>query len=427
MKKVLLTLAVIFAVCLLLVSCSSEKAEAKKASENYETALSYIESKDYESAYALLKECKGMTEAEALLERFCFVSVSEKGENSSAQTFYNEYNLPLQTITTDESGRKQIANYTYDEELHLTGKTEIGYDGTASGAEFVSDGNGRIIKIIEEGKTVDYTYDINGNLIKSVCTTEDGSYTEDFTYDEKGFLVSSVVTEDDEAKTYTYSYDEDGKLTERDGGTEWEIEKLQYFYDDKGGAVKEVSTVSSIYSRGEFINDENGNVIKDVWTYSFGDTATGDYTYDENGLLIKKVWTYSDGDTETTDYTYDKNGLLIKEVRTYSDGDTYTYDYTYDKNGLLIKGVRTYSDGDTDTCDYTYDENGLLIKEVWIYSDGDTYTYDYTYDENGHKISGVGGEYSTEDTVEISTNLVFLPKSRAESIKNTLDVLGLLK
>ena len=331
MKKSLIALAVILAAILCLVSCKGEKTDAEKMADDYETALSCIETEDYETAYSLLKNCKDLPEAEKLLSRFCRISVSETGKDNSVEAFYNKHNLPLQTITTDADGRKQISNYSYDESNLLTGKTTFDFDGTTSTTMYIYDGDGKIIKALGEDETADYTYDVNGNLLKQVFSDSEGlSVCEDFTYDEKGYLTKSVVTEtDEEPIIYTYSYDENGRKTERTHEEDGDIEKVQYFYDENGALTRQDSVVFVYNSRTAFVNDMDGNVIKKVRRYSNGNSDTYDYTYDQDGNLIKEVRTNSVGYSGTHDYIYDydQNGYKISEVE-YVSSETDSREFT---------------------------------------------------------------------------------------------------
>ena len=168
MKKSLLTLAVILATLLCLVSCKGEKTDAEIMAEDYEAALTCIENKDYQTAYSLLTKCKDLPEAKELLSRFCFVTVTEKGKEETIEVFYNELNLPLQKIVTADDGRKQIFNYSYDESGLLTEEAIFDFDGTTSTIKYLYDGGGKIIKALGEEETSDFTYDVNGNLLKQV-------------------------------------------------------------------------------------------------------------------------------------------------------------------------------------------------------------------------------------------------------------------
>lgn len=191
--------------------------DTSEKTEKYEQALAFIENKDYESAYAILKDLGDYCDAEEMLSRFHYAY--DKGEiitdgvvTNRSVLIHNSENLPVQQIST-------LA------------------DGTVT--------------------TVDYSYDENGNVIKNVTTNSDGGKTVvDTSYDEDGNIIKKILTNPDGTKEIKdYTYNENGNLTKR-------------VYTHADGTIQ----------TEEYVYDENENIIKKIYTSSDGKVTTYEYT-----------------------------------------------------------------------------------------------------------------------------------------------------
>ena len=199
----------------------------------YDEAISLIDSRDYDAAYALIVELGNYKDAQQKLDNFHYVPVASdvlsNGEISKGECFYSVDNLPIQFINTKSDGVKEIVDYTYD-------------------------ANGNPIKVVftdDDGDKdiYDYTYDANGNLIKEVHTYSDGDKSiYDYTYDANGNLIKEVYTSFTGNKSiYDYTYDANGNkikgvCTYSDGDSRsFEVEyKLVYLPQGMSEQVKEI-------------------------------------------------------------------------------------------------------------------------------------------------------------------------------------------
>lgn len=121
MKKFVCLFILICMLSICLVSCNSIR---------YNEALDLIAEGNYEAAHKMFEKLDSYKDAKKQLKYFHYVPVKvEYHDNSFCDFFYNENNLPKQTIDTNSDGGKSIR---------------------------------------------DYTYDANGNIIKEVCTDPDG-------------------------------------------------------------------------------------------------------------------------------------------------------------------------------------------------------------------------------------------------------------
>ena len=294
----------------------------------YDEAIELIESKNYAAAYEIFNKLDDYKDSKAYLSRFHYVvtqaSVTSEFPDKWNKTIlnikYNDKNLPQRVISTESKS--------------------ISYS--------------------------DYTYDINGDVLKEVSTSADGNQTvTEYTYDANRNLIKKVRTEPSGDK---YS--------------------LEYTYDQSGNMIREIST-----------------------SYD-GIRYTKDYSYDSSGKLIKKTT-----ENDTVDYVYNDKGWLIKEIEAYVNGGQITRDYTYDRSGNMIKKVFTSGNGDTVTTDYVYDSENRQIKETETAEYGVSYVIETFYDENGNRTKFVLTQSNSRQTVEFKQyELVYIPYDLSDEV-----------
>lgn len=352
--------------CMLLaffISCNGDK-EINAENAKYDEAISLINSGNIDGAYEMLKTLGDYEPAVKTLARFRYVATEISfgkfdniGNNIGENGVY--------TLTLNENG--------------LPAK--------------------RVVQNSSDGKTFEYYYDSNGNLVKETETSRNGkTRTYEYTYDSKGNKIKEVET-DLEGNQYIN----------------------EYVYDEKDNIIKEECYYSHAYDDRyvfEYTYNADGNVIKQVSTSysSIVDpyTIVTDYTYDAKGNLVKE--SRSNGDVY--DYTYDNVGNLIKEVYTDENGYVDTDEYFYDERGNLLKHVSVVTDIDwfvpsTSVEEYVYDANDRVTKYVYVQYDGDKSTTEYTYDVNGNLINTtVIREVSGQKYIETTNStykLVYIP------------------
>lgn len=251
-------------------------------SEIVAQAKAAVNNQAYQEAYKLLTTAENDATAAAMLKNFAFVPTTSSTDDDVKTTF------------------------TYDAAGNLIQE------------QFFRNG--------ELKRTIDYTHDSHGNVIKQVETETDGIPTE-----------------------YSYTYE-------------------PVTYDDDGNTVKSTVACTKLSDRT--------------------DTAQTVKTFSAEGYLITEVTTYN-GSEQLYTHTYDDQGHRIKTVLSFSDGTNNITDYTYDTSGNCVKQVNTDSFNKQDTTEYFYDAAGYLAKTIFT-SPFDTQTViDYTLDENGNPITAV--------------------------------------
>lgn len=223
--------------------------------------------------------------------------------------------------------------------LCVRSSMELWENGNVNVTEYEYDefGNRTRAVNVKSGTYTAYTYDADGNQVESQSFDADGvagSYTE-YSYDDEGRVVHSVMTfSDGELGTeYTYSYDDAGFLVER-------VEKLYYSDTEYRYVVSynENHTAASVaaYRNGEpdggteETYDADGNLLSSRSYRADGSFSSGvDCAYDQQGRLVVE-WKYSGSETQANydvQYTYDQNGLLVYENVDYYYGHGITYEY----------------------------------------------------------------------------------------------------
>jgi YD repeat-containing protein len=277
-----------------------------------------IKNKNYEAAYEKLQSMGENAEAKKLLENFRYLPAKIEFEGSwgkgTAEYTYNELG---QLVTIDADMREN----SFSSQMPSLG------DGLK---EFVYDEKGNVTKFTTTYDTYEYTYDANGNMIKSVFKTENiGGGSTEYTYDANGNLIKSVREAYGSymSGVCEYTYDTNGNLTKEtsefsDGRTE-ECYEREYVYDAKGNVIEE--SYNGFVRKYIYDYDANGKIIKKTTV----DGGVTEYTYDENGNEIKSVYTTLDYEwlvpkvTVVKEHAYDQNGMLIKA--TYSSSESAVY------------------------------------------------------------------------------------------------------
>lgn len=245
---------------------------------------------------------------------------TDSGETVEQTHFGLSYTLSSQDNSITYSGNGGIVAYSV---------TPISDDDEKAKSDNVSF-NGKSIL------SSSYTYDGNGNVLTK-SYGENTSITN--TYDSKDRITSTTYA----GKTTNYTYDSNGQLLSANDDT--------YAYDSRGNITSKTesgTTTSFTYSNSgwkdqlvsvngvDLTYDANGNVLTygdKEFTWTYGRTLAGitdgdntySYNYDENGIRTSKTV-----NGVTTYYNTD-NGVIISQT----DGEN-TWYFQYDTNGTPL-------------------------------------------------------------------------------------------
>ncbi|MEE1317869.1 MAG: RHS repeat-associated core domain-containing protein, partial [Ruminococcus sp.] len=221
-------------------------------------------------------------------------------------------------------------------------------------------GNYVIAETNQAGYTVNYTYDVNGNITSST--------------DAKGYVTN-------------YTYDVAGNIsTVSSGNTE-----NQYFYNASG-------LLSSI-SHNSFTYQFNYDVYHNLVSTQIGDVALATNTYNSNDGTLKKT-VYANGDY--LEYEYDSYDNIVK----ISGENGVVSTFVYNKKGLVSKVIDVQNDR---TIYYYYDLNGNVEKKYCQAETGELAYYVTTNSDgeiiektqiNGQTKTIVRGTFNGESYVE---------------------------
>lgn len=300
--KRLLVLILTFVFVLSLISCVAGENGDKLPNK---TAEELVAEENYIDAYRVLL-AKGDENSEIKLDDFI--------------------SLPKKTIQTDIRGNKATYNFTWDSEgkpvkaVASSGNLtyEIAY--TYGENTFSCSRNGALMEV--------YTLNEKGLITQSVHYENDGSIyrTIDYTYDEKGNLLReySVIIGNEYPSIHTYTYDEAGRL------------------------IKEKDDYGHSYDEKNYAYDGVGRLVKETTTYSYSDEVSEEtFTYNDKGQMVGMVQEKTENGekeiTYKTTITYNENGKPVSILKDDMDMDGYInlYEWTYDNYGNLIKEVRT--------------------------------------------------------------------------------------
>lgn len=334
MKKFLSVLMIISLVLLIFVSCSvsdsktedkdtkdvndvenieniDETPEVDTMDAKYDEACELLEKGDYLAAQKIFKDMGDDERAKEELGYFYLMPLQISNENGIDQVVFNEQDLPVQKSQTSTN---TILNYTWSEDLRNV-------------KESCEDSDGYSI-------ITDYSYDVNGDMIRKVTNSGEYTFITDYNYNENRKLTEIVYTFPDESYTTYYTYDENGNITEEVGDSLY----CEYQYDESGRLIRMYSEQAKAPETINYTYDANGNIKREDIN-SFGIPSTVDYFYDENRNVISKVYNSAGVDSRIYYYSYDENQNLIKEETVNFGGDDINEisEYTYDENGNLRK------------------------------------------------------------------------------------------
>ena len=223
-------------------------------------------------------------------------STSYTKDNNIVEYSYtqNDNSVDSDTVKYNNSNVLNVT-YTYDDNGNITEKN---YSNLSSVTN-TYDAKNRIISTSYNGKTLDYSYDVNSQLTAVNGTNYSASYA----YDNRGNITNKTIN----GKSTTFGYSNNGW---QDKLTSVNASALTY---DANGNVLTYGDKSFIWNTGrnlESIVDGNNK-------YS--------YTYDENGIRTSKTV------NGKTTYYNTKDGVIL-----YQTDGTDTLYFQYDTSGVPL-------------------------------------------------------------------------------------------
>ncbi|KNY27945.1 RHS repeat-associated core domain-containing protein [Pseudobacteroides cellulosolvens] len=336
------------------------------------------------------------------------VVTSIDGNGNRTEYEYNSINKLARII--DPAGCEIL--YKYD----LQGRLAKKIDRNRNAVEYMynKDDNITLMKDAETGRSQEFSYHADGNLISAsgMGVVYNYAYTPnmrlksksmngkpmlEYSYDRNGNILE---LKDLTGRRTNYKYDAAGRMEEV-----WDSGKLAAAY-----TYKPDSQLAGIrYGNGvtiEYSYDLDQNVAGIVAKNSEGiEILKHSYEYDNNGNQIKK-----EENGRITQYTYDTLNRLSKVV--YPDvEELFSYDFA---------GNRTFRRRGSTEVNYSYDKRNRLIEKI----EGSEQTR-YSYDSNGNLLSEAGKQGTTSYTYDCFNRTEKVRKSNGEYIRNFYDPEGL--
>lgn len=277
--------------------------------------------------------------------------------NGSTQKRTRRYDV-YDRLTSISEGGTDAQSYTYS---YGSPTGTVGSDVNA---------NSVLRKVKSTNNTVNYSYDVKGNLTKTAVESyESGSYAVNLTYNDDNQVATRQATGFGNAvnETYTYSADDafhDKKIT----ATKLTVGSAQFMntadtYDSFDRLSSRSRTINGAsgaaetytYTRGRVDSETSFNVASVSYSYG-GQSGSESYSYDQDGNIVQ---------TDSAKYTYDFLGRLTRE-----DNERLgkSFAYTYDLGGN-ITSRKEYA--------YTTGTLGSALKTAnYVYSGDRLTSYD---------------------------------------------------
>jgi RHS repeat-associated protein len=295
-------------------------------------------------------------------------------------------------LTYDDAGRLLTKQYPADTSENIT----YTWDVTAGG----NNGVGRLTKIEDASGSVEWTYNVLGQVTQEKKTTASIVYTIGYAYDLDGNVTQITYPS---GRTVSYSRAANGTVadvtTKKDSGSASVTLASSVAYLPFGpltsltygnGLELTKSYTQDYLIAGEQVLDPSTSTYILNRTYAFGDGvnltaitddrtapsptpgSTGnDYSYPGTNNKLASI---AQGVTTVRSFSYDGAGNITADTR----GST-TYNYRYNKRGRLDQ----LTIGSTVTADYTYDGlERLAVRTTQNMTPAGT-TH-YLYDLSGH-------------------------------------------
>ncbi|MBQ8850172.1 MAG: hypothetical protein IJ011_07590 [Clostridia bacterium] len=247
------------------------------------------------------------------------VTVNSDGSTRALKYFYDDSAMLIKFVSMTDEG-----TYTYEYTYNGSGKVteqRITYsDGTTAVRKWVYDDNGNVIKksyTDTEGRTStdEYVYGDNGLLIKETHTDVLGNTRiDEYIYDDGRLMTVKHIGESGSVQTTEYTYDIGGEVIKTVGKNDGKIEYLEYrghvLMEDtlRGGTYDEVYNVTAYYVYGF-----GGNVRLVIDVYN-GRNYAVIYVYNNKRDAVLKLRVGLDVGFSAVITDYDEYGSEQKAV-----------------------------------------------------------------------------------------------------------------
>lgn len=294
------------------------------------------------------------------------------------------------------------ANYSYNENGKITKVYQPGGDVI----EFVYDNNGNLVELLNQGKSIEASHDLNNRVIEVKqnnvrVSTEYDATTNHVVASYVGYDISLSESEQDLYFKTTTTYAFDGQyidlVTNEFGDT------IDYNYDQTNGLLSQITDPNGNVISYDY--DEFGRVLAKyfesnddiVYDYTYNDQnqistiTVGDFSYGFNYNEIDQLTSVTINDEIIVSYAYITKNIdgqsFITDLlytKTYANGDVYRFTYTEQDQlkQIIFNNYLKYW--------YEYDKNGYLTvtHDMW---NSHVYYYSYTMDGNIESIVDESG------------------------------------
>jgi len=305
-------------------------------------------------------------------------------------------------ISEIKVNNQTLMSYSYEMDgLYYTNNLQTQTYGNLDSIKFEYNDNNQIEKVqfknYEDAVYTDkfiYVYDAEGRMAQYYDVFEDK--TEYYVYDGLGRIIEVF---DDEGNSINYGYDLEGNLNSLHFQANEISQVTEYFYNKElyFNQYSAYNTESMLYDRTDYTTNSDNEIIKE---YNYEANALYRLHFIQlsiNLLNIKQDFTYYGNTTRITQISYD-----ISE-----DGIDYKYVYEYDELGNITEISYYESYALITIYNYFYDElNQLIVEDIYVSGDSCEesdicYTNIYTYDSRGNILEVNKYNYNERDEYEI--------------------------
>ena len=334
-------------------------------------------------------------------------ALTYKNKSGNTSSYYYDSMSNLIKIKSNILDDDYCYVYTYNNASDVIKK--ISYNNLIE--EYSYDNTGNIKEYIEGSNSINYNYDLEGNLLSSL----DNIYTYDldnniktafnnnsksyFNYDIYGNLIEYKINND----ITLYEYDDYNRLIKEvsPNGSE-----TIYSYDAIGNIVYSSNNEYDVYLTYDDLNREINKVVENtIPSNSMFPLLEEDTTYDSMSNILSKTSKYEGLEIYNETNTYNNIGSLLTSSINLN-GSSINKSYSYNNNDELVSSITngnettyyntpfsnftSYID-DEDTVLFEYNNNQSITKK----SVNGVNTL-YSYDNRGNRIS------EKSDTADLS-------------------------